>query len=250
MGEILADVDPALGVPQLTGFENHQGVTQVGPRRQAAGPGHGRRRQRGRHRGRLRGPGAGHLPARPRAGAQPGPGRPAAQLGRRAAAPAGPGRGGVDHPVPRPAPGGRAAAELRAASTPVRPGLSRRAPGRRRRTTSATNVAAPAIRTPSRVSGGVMSRRAAHWVHSVTGPLASTLASRSPSGGACGRLKSSARPGSANQDASPVSHSEVGDPAGHRGRGHVEGLIAAFRVVLARGDLDDEAARAHGRTLT
>jgi lipid II isoglutaminyl synthase (glutamine-hydrolysing) len=31
VGEILADVDPALGVPQLTGFENHQGVTRVGP---------------------------------------------------------------------------------------------------------------------------------------------------------------------------------------------------------------------------
>ena len=31
VGEILADVDPALGVPALTGFENHQGVTQVGP---------------------------------------------------------------------------------------------------------------------------------------------------------------------------------------------------------------------------
>src|ERR1700722_3719165 len=35
VGEILADVDPALGVPRLTGFENHQGVTQVGP---GAGP--------------------------------------------------------------------------------------------------------------------------------------------------------------------------------------------------------------------
>jgi lipid II isoglutaminyl synthase (glutamine-hydrolysing) len=31
VGEIRADVDPALGVPTLTGFENHQGVTQVGP---------------------------------------------------------------------------------------------------------------------------------------------------------------------------------------------------------------------------
>jgi CobQ-like glutamine amidotransferase family enzyme len=31
VGEILADVDPALGVPRLTGFENHQGVTQIGP---------------------------------------------------------------------------------------------------------------------------------------------------------------------------------------------------------------------------
>jgi CobQ-like glutamine amidotransferase family enzyme len=31
VGEILADVDPALGVPPLTGFENHQGITHVGP---------------------------------------------------------------------------------------------------------------------------------------------------------------------------------------------------------------------------
>src|SRR5262244_3755554 len=29
VGEILADVSPALGVPQLTGFENHQGVTEL-----------------------------------------------------------------------------------------------------------------------------------------------------------------------------------------------------------------------------
>jgi lipid II isoglutaminyl synthase (glutamine-hydrolysing) len=31
VGEILADVDPALGVPPITGFENHQGVTRLGP---------------------------------------------------------------------------------------------------------------------------------------------------------------------------------------------------------------------------
>jgi hypothetical protein len=31
VGEILADVDPALDVPRLTGFENHQGVTRPGP---------------------------------------------------------------------------------------------------------------------------------------------------------------------------------------------------------------------------
>jgi lipid II isoglutaminyl synthase (glutamine-hydrolysing) len=30
VGEIIADVDPALGVPRLTGFENHQGVTRLG----------------------------------------------------------------------------------------------------------------------------------------------------------------------------------------------------------------------------
>jgi lipid II isoglutaminyl synthase (glutamine-hydrolysing) len=31
VGEITADVDPALGVERLTGFENHQGVTSRGP---------------------------------------------------------------------------------------------------------------------------------------------------------------------------------------------------------------------------
>ena len=31
VGEIVADVDPALNVPTLTGFENHQGVTRLGP---------------------------------------------------------------------------------------------------------------------------------------------------------------------------------------------------------------------------
>jgi CobQ-like glutamine amidotransferase family enzyme len=31
VGEILADADPALGLPELTGFENHQGVTRLGP---------------------------------------------------------------------------------------------------------------------------------------------------------------------------------------------------------------------------
>jgi len=31
VGEIVADVDPALGVDRLTGFENHQGVTSRGP---------------------------------------------------------------------------------------------------------------------------------------------------------------------------------------------------------------------------
>lgn len=31
VGEIVADVDPALDVGKLTGFENHQGVTRLGP---------------------------------------------------------------------------------------------------------------------------------------------------------------------------------------------------------------------------
>ncbi|MGH3304817.1 MAG: type 1 glutamine amidotransferase [Streptosporangiaceae bacterium] len=31
VGEVVADADPALGVPRLSGFENHQGVTTIGP---------------------------------------------------------------------------------------------------------------------------------------------------------------------------------------------------------------------------
>ncbi|MDX3355291.1 glutamine amidotransferase [Streptomyces sp. ME01-24h] len=30
VGDVLADIDPELGLPPLTGFENHQGVTHVG----------------------------------------------------------------------------------------------------------------------------------------------------------------------------------------------------------------------------
>ncbi|MFF2141586.1 type 1 glutamine amidotransferase [Kitasatospora sp. NPDC058190] len=30
VGDVLADVDPRLGLPQLTGFENHQGLTHLG----------------------------------------------------------------------------------------------------------------------------------------------------------------------------------------------------------------------------
>jgi lipid II isoglutaminyl synthase (glutamine-hydrolysing) len=30
VGELVADVDPTLGVPRLTGFENHQGLTRIG----------------------------------------------------------------------------------------------------------------------------------------------------------------------------------------------------------------------------
>jgi lipid II isoglutaminyl synthase (glutamine-hydrolysing) len=31
VGDVLGDVDEQLGLPQLTGFENHQGVTHIGP---------------------------------------------------------------------------------------------------------------------------------------------------------------------------------------------------------------------------
>ncbi|GGO83948.1 type 1 glutamine amidotransferase [Wenjunlia tyrosinilytica] len=31
VGDVLADIDPRLGLPPLTGFENHQGITRLGP---------------------------------------------------------------------------------------------------------------------------------------------------------------------------------------------------------------------------
>jgi CobQ-like glutamine amidotransferase family enzyme len=59
VGEILADVDPAFGLPRLTGFENHQGVTRLGPgvrplARVAAGVGNGDGTE-GAHAGRVLG---------------------------------------------------------------------------------------------------------------------------------------------------------------------------------------------------
>ncbi len=68
------------------------------------------------------------------------------------------------------------------------------------------------MRIPGITSSGLMSRRAAHWVQMVTDPSASTEASRSASGAACGSEKSAARPGSANHAASPVSYSETSTP--------------------------------------
>ena len=111
---------------------------------------------------------------------------------------------------------------------------------------SATNVAAPAIRTPSISRPRAMSRRAAHWVHSVTRPPARIPSSRSPSGGG-------------------VRQAEVTGPAGQREPGRLAGepqrhrtplataaaatvkrLVAPLRVVLARGDLDDRGWSGHG----
>ncbi len=116
VGEIVAEVDPVLGIPELTGFENHQGVTRLGPRAiplatVSTGIGNGRR-----HRGCARGPGPRHLPARPGPGPEPGPGRPAAGLGRGPAAAdpaarrgtgpdAAPGAAGRRLPADRPPPG-------------------------------------------------------------------------------------------------------------------------------------------------
>ncbi len=88
VGEIVADVDPELGVPRLTGFENHQGVTTLGPgvkplARVTVGVGNGDGTE-----GAYAAPCPRHLPAWPGACPQPRPGRPAALLGRGPAGPA------------------------------------------------------------------------------------------------------------------------------------------------------------------
>ena len=108
VGEILADVDPALGVPRLTGFENHQGVTRIGPgarplARVLTGVGNGDGTE-GAYAGRVLGTYL-HGPALVR-----NPGLADLLLGWAVggAAAAGPGVRGVDHPVPRPAAGRRA----------------------------------------------------------------------------------------------------------------------------------------------
>ena len=87
-----------------------------------------------------------------------------------------------------------------------------------------------------------MSRRAAHCVHSVTLPAASTAASRSASGAECGRSNVSARPGSANHADSPVSQSSTDGAAAGRRRRDGERLSAAFGRIGAGGDFDEQAA--------
>ena len=105
VGEIVVEPEPGLGLPALSGYENHAGVTSVGPEATAAGRvlrgignGDGSRNRRGVGR-------AGHrdLPARPGPGSQPGSGGPLLELGgrrpgaarrQRAAGPAGRAPGG------------------------------------------------------------------------------------------------------------------------------------------------------------
>ena len=119
-------------------------------------------------------------------------------------------------------------------------GLSRRAPARPRRGPPRRRRAAPAMATPSRRSPSTMPRRAAHWVQTVTRPPATTTASRSASGVARSRTNSSARPGTPNHAASPVSQSDTSAPLADGGRGDRERLVAPLRILGTAGDLDDE----------
>ena len=77
-----------------------------------------------------------------------------------------------------------------------------------RRTTGSRRGGRPGSRSDSSIP-----RRTAHWVHTVTRPPATTAASRSASGVACGRANACARPGTPNHAASPVSHSDTSAPA-------------------------------------
>ena len=76
VGELLIEPDPSLDLPLVSGFENHQGVTALGPDARPLGRVLRGRRQRrwsrAPHRGRARRTGRRHV--RPRAGAGPQPG--------------------------------------------------------------------------------------------------------------------------------------------------------------------------------
>ena len=80
-----ADIDPQLGLPPLTGFENHQGVTHLGPTaRPFARVRLGKRQRHGRrHRGRVQRHRLRHVHARPGDGPQPADRGPAAEAGPR-----------------------------------------------------------------------------------------------------------------------------------------------------------------------
>nr|BFE75302.1 hypothetical protein GCM10020092_086030 [Actinoplanes digitatis] len=83
VGEVRGDIDPRLGLPPLTGFENHGGRTLLGPGVAPLARVTSRRRQRRPDRGRLAREDPRHLRARPRAGSQPSYSRSATALGDR-----------------------------------------------------------------------------------------------------------------------------------------------------------------------
>ena len=95
-------------------------------------------------------------------------------------------------------------------------------------------------------SPAAISRRAAHWVHSVTVPAASTVASSPASGAECGS-SNVVRPAGQREPGrlagQPERHRH---PGRDRGGGHRERLRAPLRRVRAGGGLDDEGAGACG----
>ncbi len=110
---------------------------------------------------------------------------------------------------------------------------------------SSTNVCAPATRMPDSTSSAPIPRRAAHWVQSVTRPVASTASSRSASGAECGS-STSRRPAGQRVPGrlarQPQGH--LGARAG-RGRGDGQALGAALGSVGAGGELHHQPARRH-----
>src|SRR3954471_16818037 len=72
------------------------------------------------------------------------------------------------------------------------------------------------MRMPGSTAAGVMARRAAHWVHAVTLPLASSRSSRSGRGAACGHSKPAGPPGRGNQGGSPGRPNQVDSPVSQK----------------------------------
>ena len=94
-----------------------------------------------------------------------------------------------------------------------RGGVSRRGPATPSARISSAKTAAPAMRTPSTTSSAVMPRRWAHWVQTRHLSVGDDGRQQVRNGAARCRSKVSARPGSANHAASPVSHRPTSAPA-------------------------------------
>ena len=98
----------------------------------------------------------------------------------------------------------------------------------------------PADRDAGTRSASVRSRRATHCEQAVTRPAANTPASMSANGAASGSSNSSARPGTASQTASPVSHRLTSAPDSGGYRRNREALVETLRRLDPARDLDDE----------
>ena len=235
VGEITADVDPALGVQRLTGFENHQGTTWRGPEVKPlatvlTGVGNGDGTE-GAYSGRvvgtyLHGPALVRNPsladlllswvAGPLPPVDPAPGRTGAEPAPRAPGhPGGDGAlvdqglGAVGHDLGHE---GRGAGDADAGDQVA--GLDVPAGG-----ALGAHRHGPRGQDPGQQVGqrrGVREREV---------------------------LRAARQPEPRGLPGQPQRHAH---PAGHRRRGDGEGLITPFRVVLPGRDLDDKRALGHG----
>ena len=85
-----------------------------------------------------------------------------------------------------------------------------------------------------------MPRRAAHCEQTVIVPLVRTAAISWSRGVASSSSNSSARPGTPNHAASPVSHSETSAPDAAAAAATVKPWLRRSALLGAAGDLDDQ----------